>query len=326
VKTKQLLGVFGSVTLFLGVFAPIISVPVLGSMNYFQNGKGDGVVVLILAAASLVLTLTRAYRGLWVTGFLSLGMMSFTFVSFQNRLAQMHEQMDRRLGDNPFRGLAELAVGSVQLQWGWAVLVVGAIIVIAAAAMPEAAVVPQALAPRTQTGEQQTTLKTALPGPPNAPRTLLTTWLPILLGLLAIGALVAAVVMEKTDRTVSLRHSSAVGSVRIYNIALSTYSSEYGRYPSSLTDLAPHLPGDMPSATAADLVSSELAAGEKGGYVFSYVHLERAPNSDKQGYVLTARPRVYGIDGRWSLYSDQSGAIRFTEEDREAAPNDPRLY
>jgi hypothetical protein len=41
--------------------------------------------------------------------------------------------MSPELADNPFRGIAEAMAGSVQLQWGWAVLVVGSVLLLVAA-------------------------------------------------------------------------------------------------------------------------------------------------------------------------------------------------
>lgn len=132
---KQMLGLIGSLILFVGVFTPIISLPIVGTMNYFQNGKGDGVIILALAIVSLILTLTKRYRGLWLTGIGSLAVMVFTFVNFQMRMSEMQAQMESQLSGNPFRGLADIAMQSVQIQWGWAVLIVGAGLVIAAAAI-----------------------------------------------------------------------------------------------------------------------------------------------------------------------------------------------
>jgi hypothetical protein len=37
------------------------------------------------------------------------------------------------LADNPFRGLADVMVQQVQLQYGWAVLVIGVMLIFAAA-------------------------------------------------------------------------------------------------------------------------------------------------------------------------------------------------
>jgi hypothetical protein len=68
---KQKLGIAGSIVLFVGVFTPIVSLPIVGNMNYFRNGQGDRVIVLILALISIVLVLRKQYRWLWVTGLLS---------------------------------------------------------------------------------------------------------------------------------------------------------------------------------------------------------------------------------------------------------------
>lgn len=133
-QTIQMLGLAGSGLLFLGVFMPIVSIPIVGSMTYFMNGRGDGTIVLVLAVASLILTLSRQYTWLWATGAASLGMMIFTFVNFQVGMSRAMAQMNADLKGNPFRGIADLAFQSVQLQWGWAVLLIGAALVIAAAA------------------------------------------------------------------------------------------------------------------------------------------------------------------------------------------------
>lgn len=134
-KTRQMLGLTGSIALIIGVFTPILSVPIVGNINYFQNGKGDGTVVLVLALISAVLVLANKYKGLWLTGIGSLGVMFFTFINFQSQMSQAKAEMEFELAGNPFRGLADMAMQSVQLQWGWALLLVGVGLVIASAAM-----------------------------------------------------------------------------------------------------------------------------------------------------------------------------------------------
>ena len=135
--TKQLLGLIGSSVLFVGVFAPIVSIPIMGNMNYFQNGKGDGVIILVLAVISLILVLLKKFKGLWFTGLGSMAVMTFTFINFQIALANAKTQMETELLGNPFRGIADIAMQSVQIQWGWALLIVGAVLVIASAAIKE---------------------------------------------------------------------------------------------------------------------------------------------------------------------------------------------
>lgn len=136
-ETRKVIGLAGSAILFMGVFAPILSVPILGNINYFRNGEGDGAIILILAIISLVLVLGEKYRGLWLTGIIALVVMLSTFIHFQSAMSQTKADIDSKLTDNPFRGLADIAVHSVQLQWGWALLIVGAILLIISAAMKD---------------------------------------------------------------------------------------------------------------------------------------------------------------------------------------------
>ncbi len=136
-EPKQLLGLIGSSLLFLGGFTPIIGYPVIGSMNAFQHTQWNGPIILILAVISLFLSLTGRYNRLWVTGFSSLGVVALTFLSIQFKLLALQEKMAMRLAGNPLRGLADKAVQSVQIRWGWALLVVGALLLIASAALKE---------------------------------------------------------------------------------------------------------------------------------------------------------------------------------------------
>lgn len=109
----------------------------MGNMNYFQNGKGDGTIVLILAVVSLILILLKKFKGLWFTGLGSMAILAFTFINFQVKMSDVKSQMEIELTGNPFREIADMAMQSVQLQWGWALLIIGASLVIASAAIKE---------------------------------------------------------------------------------------------------------------------------------------------------------------------------------------------
>jgi hypothetical protein len=137
VDNRQVFGVLGSLLLAFGVFTPLVSIPIMGNMTYFQNGRGDGTIVLILAVISLGLTLAKKYRALWLTAAACTGMMLFTFTRFYSAMDEMKKSMDTSLSGNPFRGLADMAMQSVQMQWGWGVLVAGvALLCVAAAVKP----------------------------------------------------------------------------------------------------------------------------------------------------------------------------------------------
>lgn len=118
---RQVMGLVGSAALFVGVFAPLVNLPLLGSMNYLQYIEIGGIFLIILAITSLILTLRRDYGGLWITGLISLGMVALPFIDFQVRKSQP--------------GSSAWLLQFVQFTWGWALLLVGAILVIAAAAV-----------------------------------------------------------------------------------------------------------------------------------------------------------------------------------------------
>ena len=147
-NTKKLLGLIGSLALFIGVFTPTFSYMVGivdgGNISYFHSGRGEGIIVLILAGISLLLVLTGKFQGLWFTGLGSLAVMLFTFFDFQGWLPQTG--LESEIADNPFKELLgriySEAVHTVQLEWGWAVLILGAAFVITSAAMKDDAYQP----------------------------------------------------------------------------------------------------------------------------------------------------------------------------------------
>lgn len=129
---RQIIGVAGAATLFVGVFLPIVSLPIVGAQNYFQNGRGDGTILLVIAGIALLATLAKRFTWVSIAGIVSLALLGYTFIVFRSRIAEMRAAMERDLADNPFRGIGEAMMQSVQLQWGWAVLVVGALLLCAA--------------------------------------------------------------------------------------------------------------------------------------------------------------------------------------------------
>ena len=70
-----------------------------------------------------------------MTGFLSLGILVFKFIIIRTRFDQLRDETARELSGNPFAVLGDLAIQSIQLQWGWAVLIMGAGFLIASAAL-----------------------------------------------------------------------------------------------------------------------------------------------------------------------------------------------
>src|ERR1044071_7928318 len=131
-KKKLTLALAGAALLVVGVFLPIVSMPMVGSVNYFANGRGDGIIVIILAAAAAALALTKRYKFVTFVGLASLALVSYTLFRLISGLNTARAEMENSLAGNPFKGLGDAFLSSVQVQWGWLPLVVGSFLVMAA--------------------------------------------------------------------------------------------------------------------------------------------------------------------------------------------------
>jgi hypothetical protein len=129
--------------------------------------------------------------------------------------------------------------------------------------------------------------------------------------------------LVRSQRNSQTDHSP-LDDIRIILAAEITYADTYkAGYSPSLAALGPPAAGTPPSASAADLIDSVLAGGSKLGYTFTY----RAGPCDAAGHIKTftvvGRPAIYGETGSKSYFTDDSGIIRQTNQDRPATPQDP---
>ena len=114
-SVKQLLAIIGACILGIGVFAPIVHVPAIGSLDLFHLEIKTGITVMVLALASLLLALFKQYNWLWFSAAASLGVVLLAFTNRQS-----------------FLTLEQLGMG-VQLAWGWGMLMGGSYLIIASA-------------------------------------------------------------------------------------------------------------------------------------------------------------------------------------------------
>ncbi|MCI0531245.1 MAG: hypothetical protein L0Y74_04775 [candidate division Zixibacteria bacterium] len=127
-----MIALLGSILLFVGVFAPFLNVPMAGSISYFQNSKFEGAVIMVLAFVSFILTLGKRLRALVITGAVSLGVSLYTFVRLKQRADEAKSEIEKSLGGNPFEDLTDMFFQSMEPQWGWALLLVGSVLLITA--------------------------------------------------------------------------------------------------------------------------------------------------------------------------------------------------
>jgi len=129
-----------------------------------------------------------------------------------------------------------------------------------------------------------------------------------LLIVVAIILIIAAISIPNLLRSrMAANEASAVGSMRTINTACIAYSTTFGGFPSTLSNLGT---SGTASSTSADLIDNVLASGTKTGYTFTYT-----PGAAAGGiipvYTLTASPVVAGQTGQRYFFTDQSAVIRF---------------
>ena len=133
-----------------------------------------------------------------------------------------------------------------------------------------------------------------------------------LLIVVAIILIIAAIAIPNLLRSrIAADQASAVASCRGISSSELTYVSMYSMgYAPSLSALGPPAAGSQPSASAADLVDSVVATGNKSGYAFVYTAGAQDFQGHYQSFGVNANPVDAGITGDLHYYTDESNVIR----------------
>lgn len=127
-----------------------------------------------------------------------------------------------------------------------------------------------------------------------------------LLIVIAIILIIVTVALPKLNNATRYAHeTAALKAIQTIHTMQVQYNSQYGHYATSLTEMGPPATGAA-NASAADLIDSSLAAGEKSGYKFTMT-------GNQGGYQISAVPTAYGNTGSRTFFSDQSMVIRVND-------------
>jgi type IV pilus assembly protein PilA len=124
-----------------------------------------------------------------------------------------------------------------------------------------------------------------------------------LLIVIAIILIIVTVALPKLNKArMYAQETAALKAIQTINTCQVQYNSQFGRYAVSLTELGPPTSGTA-NASSADLISGDMATGEKQGYRFT---LTGTPST----YAITAVPIAFGSTGSRTFYSDQTLVVR----------------
>lgn len=147
-------------------------------------------------------------------------------------------------------------------------------------------------------------------------------WRLLSLGLVLLDIPQLAKQWDESD--LLAREEAAVQTLRELAISIRTYNRAWGKLPESLAVLGPAPPGEISPEQAA-LVSADLAAGKRNGYLFRYRIAPDASGNDTR-FELAATPEKYGDNGRRSFFFDSNGKIHGDDKHGSVAtPEDPLI-
>jgi type IV pilus assembly protein PilA len=139
-----------------------------------------------------------------------------------------------------------------------------------------------------------------------------------LLIVIAIILIIVTVALPKLNKArMYAQETAALKAMQTLNTAQVQYNSTFGRFATSLAELGPPASGTA-NASAADLISSDLASGEKQGYRFT---MQGTPG----GYAITGVPVVFGSTGSRTFFTDQSLVLRENFGQEPATANSPEV-
>ena len=137
---SRLLGVCGGAVLAAGAAAPLIHIPIAGTIsylqhpNYFSSCNIGELVILAAAGLSIVFALLKWFKPLWLTGTIALAQLIATLAIFQHSAAAVVAKADQPDLADPMLMWASAALQHARFEWGIAVIGAGAAMVLAAAA------------------------------------------------------------------------------------------------------------------------------------------------------------------------------------------------
>jgi hypothetical protein len=147
---KRTISLIGGALLIFGCFLPIIHAPIIGSISWVLNGKGDGIIVVGLALVGLVLASRNLVGWASIAAWVSLAMMLYLFTNVQSKMSNIDTT-------NPF---ARALASTITLGEAWPVMLIGAGAMIVASFLKNTNAAPRIpdvtrLAKRTEEPEQE---------------------------------------------------------------------------------------------------------------------------------------------------------------------------
>ncbi|WP_374165153.1 hypothetical protein [Arcticibacter sp. MXS-1] len=123
-NSRNYLGLVGALLLAAGGLSPMVHLPIIGNWNYWDLHPGLATVVYVLAALGIFAAISGKGGLLKFVGWTEFFLILLT-------LAAVYFKVNDSFSFIPLKSLARAAAGLVHYRWiGWAMLLLGALIMI----------------------------------------------------------------------------------------------------------------------------------------------------------------------------------------------------
>jgi hypothetical protein len=127
---RQAVALLGSVLLIVGVFVPILGVPIFHDKSMMTLRPYVGLTILGLAVLTVLIVLIRKLRWLYVPGVIAVALVAYTPLAMQAQKDSIQSDIKSHVASMP-GGLAGRFVGATSLKYGWTLMMLGAGLVLA---------------------------------------------------------------------------------------------------------------------------------------------------------------------------------------------------
>lgn len=109
---------------------PFLGVPLFRDKTYWELSITGAIILLALTLLSLIAAGFRKFGWLYLTGLASLGLLIYSIQKVGERKATVLSEITQSLEGSPLKGLGVGFVKSVDYRYGWAVMLLGVVILI----------------------------------------------------------------------------------------------------------------------------------------------------------------------------------------------------
>jgi type IV pilus assembly protein PilA len=131
--------------------------------------------------------------------------------------------------------------------------------------------------------------------------------------VITVILVIAGIAIPQLLRSKMIANESAAASAlrSICTVQVSYESTFNLGFAPNLASLGPPPPGNLPTASNADLIDSVLASGIRNGYSFVYVPIDTGGTGKPDAFTVNANPVSPGQTGEKYFYVDQTNVIRW---------------